>query len=91
MTLRVKIEHMQPGYDKSVEVETVMVDQKTGELIRYPEDQRKHYTTVIGPAKSGEPNPFNEWLYVHYAQALILREVPNVVTDTGNSGTQTTT
>lgn len=66
MTIRVKIEHTQEGYDRAITVETVGLT-GTGELVPNTQYPQK---VVIQPGQSGQ------WFYVHGSQALVVTEGP---------------
>jgi hypothetical protein len=67
MTLKVTIEHSQPGYDKSVQVQAGVFDQKENTFVF-----RNETPIVIPPGGSA-------WFYVHSTQDLLVKEVPNAV------------
>lgn len=65
MTIRVKIDHLQPGYDRAITVQEQDVD-AVGQAI--PRNQ-PYYNHVVQPGQSVE-------LYVHSSQALVVTEGP---------------
>lgn len=66
MTIRVKIEHTQPGYDRAITVQEMYMD-VTGE---WKPREHESYRHVV------EPGQTKDWVYVHTAQALLITEGP---------------
>jgi hypothetical protein len=66
MTIRVKVEHMQPDYHKAITVEEQSVDM-VGQAVPKGQPGYKH---IVQPGESIE-------LYVYSAQALVVTEGPD--------------